>query len=131
MSFCSPRSWLEIKCCNSDSVQENLLYISSEVTQSCPTLCNPMNCSLPGSSVHGIFQSRVLEWIAIYALWSEPPGKPHIKRCVHAVINILVILLLLLQIICPNSLFYFVIIVCMFYYFQRDFFYCYHFQGLK
>ena len=31
----------------------------------CPTLCNPMDCSLPGSSVHGIFQSRVLEWIAI------------------------------------------------------------------
>ena len=37
----------------------------SEVTQSCPTLCNPMDCSLPGSSVHGIFQGRVLEWVAI------------------------------------------------------------------
>ena len=37
----------------------------SEVAQSCPTLCNPMDCSLPGSSVHGIFQARVLEWIAI------------------------------------------------------------------
>ena len=37
----------------------------SEVAQSCPTLCDPMNCSLPGSSVHGIFQARVLEWIAI------------------------------------------------------------------
>ena len=36
-----------------------------EVTQSCPTLCDPMDCSLPGSSVHGIFQSRVLEWVAI------------------------------------------------------------------
>ena len=34
----------------------------SEVTQSCPTLSNPMDCSLPGSSVHGIFQARVLEW---------------------------------------------------------------------
>ena len=33
--------------------------------QSCPTLCDPMDCSLPGSSVHGIFQARVLEWIAI------------------------------------------------------------------
>ena len=31
----------------------------------CPTLCNPMDCSLPGSSVHGIFQARVLEWVAI------------------------------------------------------------------
>ena len=37
----------------------------SEVTQSCPTLLNPMDCSLPGSSVHGIFQARVLEWGAI------------------------------------------------------------------
>ena len=32
---------------------------------SCLTLCNPMDCSLPGSSVHGIFQARVLEWVAI------------------------------------------------------------------
>ena len=37
----------------------------SEVTQSCPTLCDPMDCSLSGSSIHGIFQARVLEWIAI------------------------------------------------------------------
>ena len=36
-----------------------------EVAQSCPTLCDPMNCSLPGSSIHGIFQARVLEWGAI------------------------------------------------------------------
>ena len=35
--------------------------IESEVTQSCPTLSDPMDCSLPGSSVHGIFQARVLE----------------------------------------------------------------------
>ena len=37
----------------------------SEVAQSCPTLSDPMGCSLPGSSVHGIFQARVLEWGAI------------------------------------------------------------------
>ena len=37
----------------------------SEVAQSCPTLCDPMDCSLPSSSVHGIFQAIVLEWIAI------------------------------------------------------------------
>ena len=36
-----------------------------EVAQSCPTLCNPMDCSLSGSSIHRIFQARVLEWIAI------------------------------------------------------------------
>ena len=40
--------------------------VNSEVAQSCPTLCNPMNCSLPCSSVHGIFQAKVLEWVAIY-----------------------------------------------------------------
>ena len=37
----------------------------SEVAQSCPTLSNPMDCSLPGSSFHGTFQARVLEWGAI------------------------------------------------------------------
>ena len=37
----------------------------SEVTQSCPTLSDPMDCSLPGSAIHGIFQARVLEWGAI------------------------------------------------------------------
>ena len=37
----------------------------SEVVQSCPTPSDPMDCSLPGSSVHGIFQARVLEWGAI------------------------------------------------------------------
>ena len=36
----------------------------SEVTQSCPTLSDPMDCSLPGSFVHGICQARVLEWVA-------------------------------------------------------------------
>ena len=35
------------------------------VAQSCPTLCNPMDYSLPGSSVHGILQARILEWVAI------------------------------------------------------------------
>ena len=37
----------------------------SEVAQSCPTLSDPMDCSLPGFSVHGILQARVLEWVAI------------------------------------------------------------------
>ena len=42
-----------------------LLATIGEVAQSCPTLCDPKDCSLPGSSVHGIFQARVLEWVAI------------------------------------------------------------------
>ena len=61
----------------------------SEVAQSCPTLCNPMDCSPPGSSVHGILQARIKEWFAISSsrglpdpgielvapALSEPPGK--------------------------------------------------------
>ena len=39
----------------------------SEVTQSCRTLCEPMDCNLQASSVHGIFQARILEWVAISA----------------------------------------------------------------
>ena len=66
------------------------------VTQSCPALCNPMDCSPPGSPVHGILQARILEWVAISfstgssqprdhtwsptlqadSLQSEPLGKP-------------------------------------------------------
>ena len=64
--------------------------------QSCPNLCDPVNCSPPGSSVHGIFQVRVVEWVSISSsrgsshprnrtqvsciacrfLTTEPPGKP-------------------------------------------------------
>ena len=44
---------------------ENILDWVSEVTQSCPTLCDPMDCRLPGFSVHGILQARTLEWAAI------------------------------------------------------------------
>ena len=46
----------------------------SEVAQSYPTPSDPMDCSLLGSSVHGIFQARVLEWGAI-AAWNEPVTK--------------------------------------------------------
>ena len=51
----------------------------SEVAQSCPTLRDPMDCSLPGSSVHVIFQARVLEWGAIaFSMWKtlEEKGIP-------------------------------------------------------
>ena len=40
-------------------------HLLREVAHLCPTLCDPMDCSSPGSSVHGIFQARVLEWDAI------------------------------------------------------------------
>ena len=50
----------------------------SEVAQSCPTLSNPMDCSLSGSSVHGIFQARVLEWGAI--AFSACPPSPKLNN---------------------------------------------------
>ena len=51
----------------------------SEVAQSCLTLSDPMDCSLPGSSIHGIFQARVLEWgaIAFSVLVCYPTLTPH------------------------------------------------------
>ena len=50
----------------------------SEVAQSCPTLSDPMDCSLPGSSIHGIFQARVLEWDAI-AFSPKVPKYPYLR----------------------------------------------------
>ena len=51
-----------------------VLKVKVLVTQSCPTLCNPVDCSLPGFSVHGILQGRILEWVAIFfsRLSSQP-----------------------------------------------------------
>ena len=51
--------------CNKDPYPIFESESESEVTQSCPTLCDPVDCSLPGSSVHGILQARILEWVAI------------------------------------------------------------------
>ena len=54
------------------------------VTQLCLTLCDPMGCSLPGSSVHGILQARILEWVAISSPGDLPnlgiePGSPSLQ----------------------------------------------------
>ena len=53
----------------------------SEVTQSCPTLCNPTDCSLPGSSIHGILQARILEWVAVSFSRgsSRPRNRTHVS----------------------------------------------------
>ena len=57
----------------------------SEIAQSCPTLSDPMDCSLPGSSVHEIFQARVLEWGAIaFSRKTVEPG-----TSVHALSTLL------------------------------------------
>ena len=57
----------------------------SEVGQLCPTLSNPMDCSLPGFSVHGIFQARVLEWGAIAFSLEQQTGSKSGKEYVKAV----------------------------------------------
>ena len=51
------------------------------VTQWCLTLCNPLDCSPPGSSVHGISQARILEWVAISSSKgsSRPSDRPHVS----------------------------------------------------
>ena len=83
--FNSSETWLTgTKFRNGNVCLAGLLWGLSEVTihegrnmilahaaaakslQSCPTLCNPMDCSLPGFSVHGILQARTLEWVAIF-----------------------------------------------------------------
>ena len=58
------------------------------VTQSCPVLCNPMDCSLPGSSVLGILQARILEWVAIpFSRGSSQPQEsdPHLLQQVFII----------------------------------------------
>ena len=52
--------------------------------QSCPTLCDPMDCSLPGSSVHGILQARILEWVTIsFSKGSSHGSNPYLLRHLH------------------------------------------------
>ena len=75
--------------------------VKVKIAQLCPTLCDPMDCSLPGSSVHGILQARILEWVTVRfsrgssqprspalqadSLPSEPPGKPKTQYMIHFV----------------------------------------------
>ena len=60
-------------------------YLWSEVAQSCPTLCDPMDCSLPGFSVHGIFQARVLEWVVI--AFSRGSSQPRDRTWVSRIVD--------------------------------------------
>ena len=59
--------------------------IAAESLQSCPTLCDPIDSSLPGSSAHGIFQARVREWGAI--AFSDDQPRQHIKKQRHYFVN--------------------------------------------
>ena len=59
--------------------------VENEVPKSCPTLCDPMGCSLPGFSVHGIFQAIVLEWIAIS--FSRGSSQPRAQTRVSCIVD--------------------------------------------
>ena len=60
--------------------EEYLSAISCVHAQSCLTLCDPMDCSPPGSSVHGIFLARILEWVAMSS--SKESSRPRDQTCV-------------------------------------------------
>ena len=57
----------------------------SSVAQSCLTLCDPMDCCLPGSSVHGVFQTRVLEWVGIS--FSRGSSWPRNQTCISCIVG--------------------------------------------
>ena len=54
-----------LEVCRQRTEVKNLASVSVKVAQSCPNLCDPLDCSLPGFSVHGLLQARILEWVAI------------------------------------------------------------------
>ena len=103
-----PHRWQPIRLpCPLDSLDKNTgvgfhvlvqcmkVKSESEVTQSCLTLSDPMDCSLPGSSIHGIFQARVLEWVGIafsektLTTWkeSDDQSRQHAKKQRHYFAN--------------------------------------------
>ena len=85
-----PRDWTWVSCigrwilyhCTTWEAQRER---EREVTQSCPTLCYLMDCSLPGSSVHGIFQAIVLEWIAVS--FSKESSRPRDRTWVSHIVD--------------------------------------------
>ena len=66
------------------------MKVKVSVAQSCLTLCDPMDCSLPGSSVYGILQARTLEWVVIHSLLQgifptqrSNPGRLHYRQIIY------------------------------------------------
>ena len=70
---------------NSEGLVDKKKSVHVLVTQSCPILCNPMDCSPPGSTVQGIFQARILEWIAIpFSRGYSQPRDQTLVSCIAA-----------------------------------------------
>ena len=82
MGFSRQEYWSGVPLPSPGKIRKGLSKCLSEVCQSCPTLCDPMDCSPPGSSVHGILQARILEWVAIsFSRGSSRfPNLPHYKK---------------------------------------------------
>ena len=57
-----------------------LVHLCAKLLQSCLILCDPLDCSQPGSSVHGILQVRILEWVAIFSY--REPSQPRDRTCI-------------------------------------------------
>ena len=80
---------LQIVCCYFCSTKSELSswdrYVCVLVAPSCSTLCDPMDCTLPGSSVHGILQARILKWVAMPSSRgsSWPRSDPHLLCLMH------------------------------------------------
>ena len=71
----SPACWFTMQILGLPASIITWCESESEVAQLCPTLCDPMVCSLPGSSIHGIFQARILDWVALPSAGDLPdPG---------------------------------------------------------
>ena len=62
-------------------VGSSVVCSCAKLLQSCPTLCDPMDCSPPRSSVHGILQARILEWVAMLSSGrsSQPKDRTHVS----------------------------------------------------
>ena len=76
----------------------------SEVAQSCPTLCDPMDCSLPSSSVHGIWQARVLEWVAI-AFSMSPSSHMKLNSIFSSIVLLMLSFVIVVQLLSRVQLF--------------------------
>ena len=64
-------------------LQQNIPCVCAKSLQSCPTLCDPMDCSPPGSSVHGTLQARILEWVATPS--SRGSTQPRDQSCISCI----------------------------------------------
>jgi len=79
------RTWKEPRCPSIDEWIKKVWCIESEVAWSRPTLGNPMDCSLPHSSVHGILQTRVLEWVVVF--FSRGSSQPRDRTQVSCIVG--------------------------------------------